>query len=359
MHRDKFYRQIDGVAMGGPLGPTFANFFLGHIERTLFNDIDCAPKMYYRYMDDVFAVFESETQKQAFLEHLNRQHPSLKFTVEDASSNVLPFLDAQVSLSNDGFSTTVYRKPTHTNVFLNFNAIAPTNWKFGLIFGALHRAYKICSSQVLFNLEVSILRNMFWRNGYSHGFFTKVLDKFNDARNLNRNLNVDPANTQQFAYLMKIPYVGPPSIAFRLDMMKLFKHKFKVDLKGVFTSTKFGDFFSLKSIVPLPLRAVVAYQFTCLQDASKSYIGKTKRHLLTRCVEHLDPESKKPSAINSHLKECVPCRSATIDNFKILRTCRNDYDLGINEALLIRKFQPFLNKQLYNSGAGVVLGVFS
>ena len=277
-------------------------------------------------MDDVFAVFESEVQKQAFLEHLNRQHHSLKFTVEDAKSNVLPFLDTQVTLGNDGFSSTVYRKPTHTNVFLNFHAIAPINWKFGLIFGALHRAFKICSSQALFNLEVNILRNMFWRNGYSHDFFSKVLEKFHNARNLNRNLNVDPASTQQFAYLMKIPYFGSPSTAFRLDMMKLFKHKFKVDLKGIFTSTKVGDFFSLKSIVPHPLRAVVAYQFTCLHDASVSYIGKTKRHLLARSVEHLDPKLKKPSAIRSHLQECVPCRSATVENFKILRSCRNDYD---------------------------------
>ena len=27
LYRDKLYRQIDGVAMGSPLGPTLANFF--------------------------------------------------------------------------------------------------------------------------------------------------------------------------------------------------------------------------------------------------------------------------------------------------------------------------------------------
>ena len=34
------YRQIDGVAMGSPLGPTLANFLLGHIEKKLFDGID-------------------------------------------------------------------------------------------------------------------------------------------------------------------------------------------------------------------------------------------------------------------------------------------------------------------------------
>ena len=36
LYRDKLYRQIDGVAMGSPLGPTLANFFLAHIESKIF-----------------------------------------------------------------------------------------------------------------------------------------------------------------------------------------------------------------------------------------------------------------------------------------------------------------------------------
>ena len=33
---DKLYKQIDGVAMGSPLGPTLANFFLGNLENSVF-----------------------------------------------------------------------------------------------------------------------------------------------------------------------------------------------------------------------------------------------------------------------------------------------------------------------------------
>ena len=57
IYKDKLYRQIDGVAMGGPLGPTLANFFLGHLETKLFNGIDFGPSLYIRYVDDIFAVF--------------------------------------------------------------------------------------------------------------------------------------------------------------------------------------------------------------------------------------------------------------------------------------------------------------
>ena len=32
LFNDKIYSQIDGVGMGNPLGPTFANLFLSHHE---------------------------------------------------------------------------------------------------------------------------------------------------------------------------------------------------------------------------------------------------------------------------------------------------------------------------------------
>ena len=32
MYKNSLFRQVDGVAMGSPLGPSIANFFLGHLE---------------------------------------------------------------------------------------------------------------------------------------------------------------------------------------------------------------------------------------------------------------------------------------------------------------------------------------
>ena len=36
-HRNELYQQSDGVAMGNPLAPTLANFFLGHLEKQLIS----------------------------------------------------------------------------------------------------------------------------------------------------------------------------------------------------------------------------------------------------------------------------------------------------------------------------------
>ena len=101
---------------------------------------------------------------------LNSLHPCLTFTLEKGNKS-MPFLDVNVSIDSRSFITTVYRKETHTGVFLNFHAVAPTLWKRGVIMCLLYRAKMICSSVSLFNVEISALKNMFFRNSYSYNIF--------------------------------------------------------------------------------------------------------------------------------------------------------------------------------------------
>jgi len=55
----EFYKQIDGVAMGSPLGPTPANIYMCfHEKRWLTNcPPDFRPSHYYRYVD-TFLLFK-------------------------------------------------------------------------------------------------------------------------------------------------------------------------------------------------------------------------------------------------------------------------------------------------------------
>ena len=50
-----FYKQIDGVAMGSPLGPILADIFMAHLETIASTEIQ-RQSMYRRYVDDIFAV---------------------------------------------------------------------------------------------------------------------------------------------------------------------------------------------------------------------------------------------------------------------------------------------------------------
>ena len=142
------YRQIDGIAMGSPLGPALANIFVGYYESKLFNKIS-KPTVYCRYVDDTFSLFHKETEFQKFLNCLNSLHPSLKFTNEIKTNNSLPFLDVLVTKSNNKFITSVYRKPTFTDQYIHWNSFGLKQRKTNLIDTLTHRALKICSKSTL------------------------------------------------------------------------------------------------------------------------------------------------------------------------------------------------------------------
>ena len=106
-----YYKQVDGVTMGSPLGPALANLFLGHLEKNWLSET-FSPVHYRRYADDIFCVFDDEEKADLFLDFLNSRHANLKFTIEKGNKKI-PFLDTMVNIS-DKFEVSVYRKPTHT-----------------------------------------------------------------------------------------------------------------------------------------------------------------------------------------------------------------------------------------------------
>ena len=82
LYKDKLFQQIDGVSMGSPLGPTIVNFFLAEAEtRLLQQQLNSAPKVYFRYVDDIFAIFNKKADSMEFLDRLNSQNKKLQFTM--------------------------------------------------------------------------------------------------------------------------------------------------------------------------------------------------------------------------------------------------------------------------------------
>ena len=88
--------------------------------------MSCHPKLYVRYIDDVFAVFDDVNACLSFLNILNSQHDNIKFTIEK-STNTLQFLDVDIKISENTVDTWVWRKPTNTVYSLTLLLYVPLN----------------------------------------------------------------------------------------------------------------------------------------------------------------------------------------------------------------------------------------
>ena len=155
--------------------------------------------------------------------------------------------------------------------------------------------------------------------------------------------------------MFKIPYIGLPSFTYGKKLREMFKQNYGITIRVCFTTVKVKDYFSLQCRTPTPLLTNVVYKFQCLSDSSKSYIGKTKRHLATRVKEH----KQGPSTIQNHLDECSTFRNNySCDLFAILDSGSNDLYFTIKEAMHIKSCKPWLNKLFFTQGSSFFLNVF-
>ena len=150
----------NGVAMGSPLGPALANIFVGYQEEKLFIDNN-QPLIYFRYVDDTFAMFENELNCNRFLKQLNSLHQSLNFTHEKEVNGKLPFLDVLVEKSNTKFLTSVYRKPSFSGQYNHWDSFGPKSRKNNPIGTLVYRALEICSPSKLLQ-EIDFIRSILY-----------------------------------------------------------------------------------------------------------------------------------------------------------------------------------------------------
>ena len=123
------YEQQEGAAMGSPVSAVIASIYMEEFEEQAIASATCKTKIWKRYVDDIFSVLERD-HVHGFLQHLKSQRPTICFTMEIEKGNTIPFLDTTVTRDLDGLlTTTVYRKPTHTDQYLAYDSHHPRSVK--------------------------------------------------------------------------------------------------------------------------------------------------------------------------------------------------------------------------------------
>ena len=149
--------------MGSPLTVELAEIRVTELETIVLDTSPQPPSLYKHFVDDGFGVFRDKTHAETYLEYVNSLYSDLVYTIEHPSQDgSIPFLDI---LIHKDLSTSVYRKPTHTDTYTHYSTAAPQTTKDSLIRSLTRRAYNICSPQHL-DLELTHVKSVLLDNGY-------------------------------------------------------------------------------------------------------------------------------------------------------------------------------------------------
>ena len=164
-----------------PVNPIVANLYMEYLKQNALSTAP-PPRFWYRFGDDTF-VIHKEVNKQDFLQHITSVDPAIRFTMEDNKEDgSIPFLDTIVKPEADGsLSITVYRKPMHTDQYLQWDSHHHLLAKFSVINTLSHRAETVCSRPELLQQEMDHLKKALTKCKYPKWALDKVEKRFNKS----------------------------------------------------------------------------------------------------------------------------------------------------------------------------------
>ena len=325
--------------MSSPLTVALAEVRVTHIESSALASSADPPSLSKHFVDDGISRYRDKQHAESFLAHLNSLSDDLVYTVEHpAIDGTLPFLDI---LLHPDLSTSVYRKPTHTDSYTHYSTSAPQSTKDSLIRSLTRRAYDICSSQHLQH-ELDHIRTVLLDNGYPLSHITHVMHRTKQSIDLPASV---PPQTDKHSVNVFIPYY--PHVNRQISSI-LQRHS----VSSACTSNKnLRDLLSsTKSRQPASQTSNVIYQIPC-KDCSATYCGQTSRPLHKRTAEHerytrpayshsTDPQQSSAIAQHAHaFGHEIDFSSAVI-----LAKLQHQQQLDLIEHAAITILEPSLNR---------------
>ena len=343
--------------MGSPLGPTFANFYMANLEKTvLTKDNSFNPTFYVRYVDDTLCVFKNHEDINRFIEAL-QQSSCLNFTYELPTTDHFNFLDVKFKVVAGKVQTGIYVKDTDKGLYFDFTSHVPLDYKVSLIKTLVFRAFKLCSTWELFHKEIERITTNLVNNNFPQSLIEKHVNRLTDKLIKNDAPRKDTDNDRTITFYSRCLDAG----SFKSDSIFL-KETFKkhviptnsndkVEVRLFFKPSKLSSRFSLRERRPDNANHGLVYQFTCNEEGcNASYIGYTMNRLDVRAKQHKYSGSK----IHEHYKIDHHAKPENItDQFSILYRNNHIRYNKIAEAILIKDRRPDINVRFNEMATGL------
>ena len=332
----KFYEQAEGLFIGSPASPCFAELFIQRLEEVNIYKMIHTPRLWLRKVDDTFTI--SKYNMDPTLKELNQIHPNVKFTAEEEVNKSIPFLDCKITRTEEKMlKISVFKKKTHTGQYINFNSNQPLPVKLSTIKTLTKRAKTICTNQEDLNNELKYIQRTMELNDFPTKLVTKTIKKTLSSHNKNKKVREEDHSINLY-----LPYEKGLSEQIS-KMSKIY------NVKVIHTKNK-----SLKDIMKekdnsniskMETQGVV-YKIKCT-TCEKSYIGETGRKLKIRVNEHKNDvrnNNNNISGLSQHAKETG--HEIDWEGVEIIYKENNFNKRKFKEALVIKEnSDKILNKK--------------
>ena len=352
-HKGDLFRQVDGVAMGSPLGVLFANMYMATVEERAFREQE-KPSIYCRYIDDIFITIKDANDAEKIID-IFKSNSVLNFTSEHSQAKTLPFLDVLVKQKERRFETTVFTKATNIGRCLNARGECPDNYKKSVVRAYVNRAFTHCTTWKDVHAELDRIRQLLTNNGYQDSMIETAISKKMEEFHLQTSRET-PKEEDLIIY-HRLDY----GTAYHEECHALKgimnrgvtpKDPYKKILLRVYSKPNLTSSLVMKNNTapegPKEMCTNVVYKFSCPEETCKSpstdYLGYTTTTLRRRLLAH-----RNQGAIHQHfvdIHDRKPSLKELIDSTNIIHKESRYGRLLITEAVSIAIQKPSLNIQM-------------
>ena len=292
----------------------------------LINYIDLEPWLWWRYIDDIFLVWEHGDESLIeFIGYLNELHPSIKFT-HKYSRESIEFLDVLVIKDGTGLKTDFFVKETDTHQYLDFSSCHTFHTKKGIPYGQALRIKRIVSEEEVLDDRCKELECWLKKRGYPDKLVT---DQIARARQEDRNDLLDrerDRNRNNNRIILVLSY--HPSLSKKVH--DIVRNSFPIlqcdaEHRRVFSEIPMVTYRRAKSLADTLVRAKVPQNSSSEENGCRGCNGRSDCDVCNLITNDTHFTSNTTGRTFEIRGGCFDCNSSNVVYLMECRTCSIQY----------------------------------
>jgi len=134
--QNKIYESQEGLPFGSPISNLIAEIFLQHfVDMRIKKFFDIKDIIFYeRYAVDILIIYDTQRiQPDRINAYINQTHKDMKFNPTYENNESVSFLDLLIIRKQSKLEIDIFRKPTMTDININFFSNHPIEHKFAAL----------------------------------------------------------------------------------------------------------------------------------------------------------------------------------------------------------------------------------